>query len=104
MFRTSTYSYLAGHPRMDTHRMLIWIEEPSFQGFGCSECAWTFNPSGPPFGNSIQEMKVYYEERRDKEFAAHHCVEHPRAKTTEIQISRARPLRAARMQREASTE
>jgi hypothetical protein len=27
-------------------RKLIWIEQPRFQGFGCSECAWIFN--SPP--------------------------------------------------------
>jgi len=99
-----TCFHLARRRRIDTHRILIWIEEPSFQGFGCSECAWAFNPSGPPSGNSLEEMKKHYEQRRDKEFAAHHCVEHPRAKMTEVQISRARPLRTARMKREYSTK
>jgi hypothetical protein len=104
MFRTATYSHLAKSPTMDTHRMLIWIEEPSFQGFGCSECAWVFNPSGPPSGNSLEEMKEYYEQRRDKEFGAHHCAEHPRATMTEVQISRTGPPRTARVQRDDSTE
>jgi hypothetical protein len=58
--------------------MLIWIKEPRFLGFGCSECAWAFNPSGPPNGNSLQEMKEYYERLRDKEFASHVCTEYPR--------------------------
>jgi hypothetical protein len=62
--------------------MLMWIEEPRFHGFGCSECAWVFNPSGPPAGNSLQEMKENYERRRDKEFAAHVCAEHHGAKRT----------------------
>jgi len=61
-------------------RTLIWIEEPGFQGCGCSECAWMFNPQGPPSGNSLEEMKEYYERQRDKEFAAHLCAEHPRTK------------------------
>jgi len=80
MSLTATYSHLATRPRVDALRMLIWIKEPRFQGFGCSECAWAFNPSGPPVGNSLQEMKEYYERRRDKEFAIHECAEHPRAK------------------------
>jgi hypothetical protein len=70
-----TYSHLAG-PKVDTARMLMWIEEPRFQGFGCSECAWVFTPSGTPVGNSLHEMKENYERRRDKEFAAHVCAEH----------------------------
>ena len=71
----------ATRPRA-TPRTLIWIEQPRFQGCGCSECAWVFNPSGAPAGNSLQEMKENYERRRDKEFAAHVCVEHPGAKNT----------------------
>ena len=75
---TATYSHLARRPRVDVLRMLIWIKEPCFLGFGCSECAWAFNPSGPPNGNSLQEMKEYYERLRDKEFASHVCTEYPR--------------------------
>lgn len=86
MPRTATYSHLAGRPRMDALRMLRWIEEPLFQGFGCSECAWVFNPSGPPDGNSLEEMKEYYERRRDKEFAIHLCAEHPRARKAKGKI------------------
>jgi hypothetical protein len=57
----------------------MWIEEPQFQGFGCSGCTWVFNPSGPPGGNSLQEMKEGYERRRDKEFAVHICAAHTKA-------------------------
>ena len=63
-------------------RKLVWIEEQRFQGWGCSECAWVFNPSGAPTGKSLEEMKENYERRRDKDFAAHVCTEHPRAKNT----------------------
>jgi hypothetical protein len=62
------------------HRKLVWIEEQRFLGWGCSECAWVFNPLGSPTGNSLDEMKENYERRRDKDFAAHFCTEHPRAK------------------------
>jgi hypothetical protein len=58
-------------------RKLIWIEEQSFWGWGCSECAWVFNASGSPAGNSLDEMKRNYERRRDEEFATHACAEHP---------------------------
>jgi hypothetical protein len=57
-------------------RKLIWLERRNFQGWGCSECAWVFNPAGPPTGESLEEMKSQYEKRRDKEFAAHICAEH----------------------------
>jgi hypothetical protein len=80
MPESTTYLHLARRPQMDALRTLIWIEGPRFQGFGCSECAWTFNPSGPPAGNSLQEMKKYYERRRDKEFAIHICAEHTKIK------------------------
>jgi hypothetical protein len=63
-------------------RQLVWIEEQRFGGWGCSECAWVFSPSGIPAGKSIEEMKQKYEQERDKFFAAHVCAEHPRAKKT----------------------
>lgn len=80
MPETATCSHLARRPRMEALRMLIWIEEPRFQGFGCSECAWTFNTSGPPAGNSLQEMREIFERVRDKEFATHVCAERPKGK------------------------
>jgi hypothetical protein len=39
-----------------------------------------FRPSGPPAGNSLQEMKENYLRLRDEELAAHICAEHPSAK------------------------
>jgi hypothetical protein len=77
---TATYSALTRRHRVDTPRMLVWLEGPRFQGFGCSECAWVFSPSGPPAGNSLEEMKEDYERRRGKEFALHICAEHSTAK------------------------
>jgi hypothetical protein len=79
---TATISRLARHSRVATLRTLIWIEELRFQGWGCSECAWVFRVQGPPDGSSIEEMGGDYERLRDKEFAAHACVEHPKAKLT----------------------
>ena len=37
-----------------------------------------FKPSGAPLDESLDEMKQKYEAQRDKEFAAHVCVKHPR--------------------------
>jgi hypothetical protein len=39
-----------------------------------------FRPSGPPAGNSLQEMKENYLRLRDEELADHFCAEHPSAK------------------------
>jgi len=63
-------------------RKLVWREERLVWVSGCSECAWVFKGSGLPLGRSIDEMIQNYEHRRDKEFAAHVCAEHPRAKDT----------------------
>jgi hypothetical protein len=79
---TATISHLARHPRVATLRKLIWIEELRFQGWGCSECAWVLSAARPTDGNAIEEMGEHYQRLRYKEFAAHVCVEHPRAKLT----------------------
>src|SRR5271155_400326 len=60
-------------------RTLVWVARQNFQGWACTECAWVFSALGPPVGNSLEEMKQNYEQRRDKEFAAHVCAQHPRA-------------------------
>jgi hypothetical protein len=39
-----------------------------------------FSMADPPIGNSIDEMKRHFEQRRSKEFASHVCADHPRAK------------------------
>jgi hypothetical protein len=61
-------------------RELVWIERKNFQGWACSECAWAFNPSGPLVGDSLGDMKMHYEQQRDKEFKSHVCTEHSGAK------------------------
>jgi hypothetical protein len=65
-------------------RELVWVERQGFCGWGCSECAWVFNPSGIPEGNSLDEMKRNYKQRRDKDFEEHLCAEHPGAKNTKV--------------------
>jgi hypothetical protein len=55
-------------------RKLQWAETGTFLGFGCSECNWKFCPSGAPRGDSLADMKKRYEAQRDKEFAAHVCI------------------------------
>jgi hypothetical protein len=53
------------------HRKLVWVERQLFRGFGCSECAWVFNPSSAP----------NFELQRDKEFTLHVCADHSGART-----------------------
>ncbi|MGA7854023.1 MAG: hypothetical protein WCA15_11915 [Candidatus Acidiferrales bacterium] len=60
-------------------RELVWVERQNFQGWACSECAWVFNPSGPPAGHSLEEMKQNFERERNKGFTAHACAQHARA-------------------------
>jgi hypothetical protein len=57
-------------------RELVWF----FEGWGCSQCAWVFSMAGPPIGDSIDEMKHHFAQRRDEEFASHVCAEHPGVK------------------------
>jgi hypothetical protein len=52
---------------MALRRVMVWAESESFQGWTCSECAWTFKPSGLPMGESLEEMKRHFESQRDKE-------------------------------------
>jgi hypothetical protein len=84
MHKTINYSDPKRRPMVATRRTLIWIESSRFLGSGCSECAWVFSPSGPPNGASLAEMMEKYEQRRDKEFAAHLCAEHPRSKNANV--------------------
>jgi hypothetical protein len=62
-----------------TRRKLVWVERQNFQGWTCTGCTWAFNPLGPLVGESLEEMKMQYEQQRDKEFTVHVCAEHPRA-------------------------
>lgn len=57
-------------------RELVWLERQNFQGWACSECAWVFNPAGPPAGRSLDDMKQNFERQRNKEFTSHLCAEH----------------------------
>jgi hypothetical protein len=93
MRETATYPLPARRRMTAPLRQLIWIQEPHFLGWGCSECAWVFTPSGPPIGNSLEEMKENYLRRRDEESAAHVCAEHPKAKKARVQTIDVSPRR-----------
>jgi rubredoxin len=64
-------------------KRMIWVKSAHSEVWACSECAWVFNPSGPPRGASLNEMKQNFERQRDKEFASHVCAQHPRTKSQE---------------------
>jgi hypothetical protein len=59
---------------------MIWISSAERESWGCSECSWSFHPSGPPLGDSLDDMKKNYERQRDKEFDAHKCGEQPKTR------------------------
>jgi hypothetical protein len=61
-------------------RKLVWVEGQSFEGWGCSECAWFLSISGPPTGKSLDEMKLNFHVQLSEEFAFHACANHPRIK------------------------
>jgi hypothetical protein len=73
MRSNSTHSGPRGRILRATPRQQIWIENPTFHGFGCSRCNWVFKPVGAVVGETLEEMKRKYEAQRDKEFAAHVC-------------------------------
>jgi hypothetical protein len=50
-------------------RELVWMDQPRFRGWGCSQCARVFNPLGPPIGETFDAIKQTFESHRDKEFA-----------------------------------
>lgn len=66
-------------PKKAFMRRMVWIKTARTETWACSECAWRFNPSGPPRGGDLDEMKRNYERQRDTEYAAHVCAKYPRA-------------------------
>ena len=59
-------------------RKLVRVEGRRFPGWGCSECFWVFNPSGPPVGQSLDEMTRNFRAQLSNEFASHDCARHTR--------------------------
>jgi hypothetical protein len=57
-------------------RHMIWIATARMETWGCSDCAWTFKPSGPPVGNCLEAMIQNFESQRDKDCALHVCAAH----------------------------
>jgi hypothetical protein len=65
-------------------RQMIWIKTEGMEAWGCSRCAWIFNPSDPPRGSSLDEMKQNYERQREKEYASHVCGKHSRSRSIRV--------------------
>jgi hypothetical protein len=61
-------------------RKLVLVEGQSFVRWGCTECAWVFNPSDLLTGKSLDEMKRNFQLQLSEEFASHACAQHPRVK------------------------
>jgi rubredoxin len=59
-------------------RKLAWVKGQTFEGWGCSECAWVFDPSGAPVGTTLDEMKRNFEAQLSEEFSSHACAGHSR--------------------------
>lgn len=66
--------------RENSSRKLVWIQRPNTEGWGCSECDWVFQPTGPPVGKSLSEMKQNFQMQLSEEFAVHVCDNHARSK------------------------
>jgi hypothetical protein len=67
----------SSHEPPGVGRELAWAETKGFLGWGCSACAWKFNPEGMPAGATIAEMKQHYQRQRDDEFQSHRCADYP---------------------------
>jgi hypothetical protein len=65
-------------------RKLVWGERQNFKGWGCSECAWVFNPTGPPIGKSVDEMKRNFQVQLSEEFMFHNCAQRPQVKGAKL--------------------
>jgi uncharacterized protein YoaH (UPF0181 family) len=55
-------------------RSTIWITSRSFQGWGCSDCGWSY---AVPTLLSDPEAKSAYDRLALAKFREHTCVEHP---------------------------
>jgi len=56
-------------------RKLVRVGEKNFSVWGCSECAWVFNPTDPPVGESLEDMIRNFQQRLSEEYASHACAQ-----------------------------
>jgi hypothetical protein len=81
---TSSNDSLPQESPGNSPRQLVWLTGHNFEGWGCSECAWLFRPTGPPIGQSLDEMKQNYQRHLSDEFASHACAHHLRVKVAAL--------------------
>jgi hypothetical protein len=68
-------------------RKLVWVEERSFVGWGCSECAWVFNLLDDlPIRTSLCEIERIFKLQLSDEFASHACAIHPRIRAAKSSL------------------
>jgi hypothetical protein len=79
MQSNSTRPEESANPVKVSQRRMVWTKTPQMEAWTCVACAWAFRPSGPPVGNSLEEMKLNYELKRDREFASHVCAMCPKS-------------------------
>jgi hypothetical protein len=65
-------------------RKLVWLEEQTIHGWGCSECGWVFRVPGPPLGDSLNKRVRQFEGQLSEEFAVHDCAAYPPPKGAKI--------------------
>ncbi len=63
-------------------RQLKRIEQSGSSRWGCSACAWTFDPSETPSVSSLDEMTLALILQREKDFESHICSKHRKIKAS----------------------
>jgi len=64
-----------------THAGLVWVKRKRFMGWACSKCAWEFNPSRIPAGNTLAQIRESYERECNAEFESHVRAKHSKCKS-----------------------
>jgi hypothetical protein len=72
---------LPSRKSLSTHSEMVWVQRERFTGWACSDCAWEFNPSVIPSGETLAEIKQNYERERDQAFDSHVCAQYPKRKS-----------------------
>jgi hypothetical protein len=62
-----------------TSRVIVWVAEPTFQGWTCSQCDWNYPV---PTLLSAAEAKTAYDRLAVGKFHGHACSDHPKRLTS----------------------
>ena len=74
----------SANPERFSRRKMVWTKTPRMEAWTCCACGWAFRPSGPPVGDSLEEMMLNYELQRDAEYASHVCAMCPKTRSARI--------------------